>query len=312
MNAAVLLVGASALFAWSMGSHYTGAVMGTAYGSGVLSLRRAQILAAVFAVAGASVASVSVIHTYAGDLISPVSTINIAAAQLAAALVTTASTYFRLPTSTIQIYTFSLLGVALVNGLPVHAEGFGLVLVGWASGPLAALVLGYLLARIGLVRAANIQRALAWFVIGTSLWSSFTMGSNDVSNAASSLLLAHLAPVRIAGLFGGLFMALGILTWGRGLLHRVGRDILALDVPLAATAQFSQAVTLSVANLFGLNASINQTIVGGLFGTGLAAAPDRLDRTLLRNIVRNWILSPVLGTAVAVLVGLVFHAAAHG
>ncbi len=305
----LLLLGSSALFAWSMGSHYTGAVMGTAYGSGVLSLRNAQILAAIFALIGASVASVHVINTYAGGLVSTSSITDVAAAQLAAALVTTASTYFRLPTSTIQIYTFSLLGVALVGGLPIHGAGYGLVIAGWAGGPLAALALGYLLAKFGLAHAVKAQKVLVWFVIGTSIWSSCTLGSNDVSNAASSLVLAHLTSARMAGVFGGVFMALGVLTWGRGLLRRVGHDILKLDVPLAAAAQLSQATTLTIENAFGLNASINQTIVGGLTGTGVAVSPDKLNRKVLRNIVLNWLWSPVLGTAVAALVTLVLHAA---
>lgn len=66
-----MLLFSSALFAWSMGSHYTGAVMGTAYGSGVLPLRTAQFLAALFALIGAAVASVHVIDTYAGGLVRP-------------------------------------------------------------------------------------------------------------------------------------------------------------------------------------------------------------------------------------------------
>lgn len=155
-----LLLAASALFAWAMGSHYTGAVMGTAYGSGVLSARRAQLLAAGFAIIGSVTASMNVIATYANGLVVASSRVDIAAAQLATALVTTASTYFKLPTSTIQIYAFSLLGVALVGGIPVHAAGFEFVVLGWAAGPAGAALLGYVLARSGLGWARKGQPAL--------------------------------------------------------------------------------------------------------------------------------------------------------
>lgn len=104
-----------------------------------------------------------------------------------------------------------------------------------------------------------------------------------MSNAASSLVAAYLLSPRLAGLWGGLFMALGVLTWGRKLLKRIGRDILKLGVPLAATAQFSQAAVVTALNVLGYNASINQTIVGGLAGAGLAAAPDKLDWAMLRR-----------------------------
>lgn len=312
MNAqTILLLASSALFAWSMGSHYTGAVMGTAYGSGVLSAGRAQLLAAGFAIVGSVTASLGVIDTYANGLVVPSSRVDIAAAQLAAALVTTASTYFRLPTSTVQIYAFALLGVALVGGLPIQAVGFEFVVLGWAAGPIAAAVLGYLLARLGLGRAWKGQHLLRWFVIGASCYSAFTLGSNDVSNAASSLVAAHFLSPRPAGLWGGVFIALGVLTWGRPLLERIGRDILHLDLPLAAAAQLSQAAVLTAVNAIGYNASINQTIVGGLAGAGMAAAPDRLDRSMLRKIVLNWVWSPLIGTTSAALACWLLRAIFH-
>ena len=58
----------------------------------------------------------------------------------------------------------------------------------------------------------------------------------------------------------------------------------------------------------GYNASINQTIVGGLTGTGAAAAPEKLNQKVLRGIVLNWVRSPIMGTAAAALVTLVLHA----
>lgn len=290
----LLLVVASALFAWSMGSHYTGAVMGTAYGSGVLSMRRAQGLAALFALAGSYLASHRVIITYASTLVPRAIPLDIAAAQLSASLVTMMSTYFRLPTSTIQIYTFSLLGAAWVAKLPIEGAGVGHVVVFWAAGPLLATLVGYLLGRAGLPRLS--ERVVTGFVLIASVYSAFTLGSNDVSNAASSLVALHLLPVRMAGLYGGLFMLVGILTWGRPLLRRVGRDIIpSLNVPLAASAQLAQAIVMTGINAAGYNASLNQTIVGGLTGSGLATGANRLNWPVVRSIILNWTWSPVLG-----------------
>ncbi len=149
---------------------------------------------------------------------------------------------------------------------------------------------------------------MAWFVIGASVYSSFTLGSNDVSNAASSLVTLHIFPARLAGLYGGIFMALGVLTWRQRLITRIGHDILRLDVPLAATSQLAQALSLTIINAVGYNASINQTIVGGLTGSGLAVARDRLNWTLLRNIVLNWTWSPVLGLGCSALVTVILRA----
>lgn len=306
----VLLLSSSALFAWSMGSHYTGSVGGTAYGSSVLSIRQVLVIMAVFTVLGSVVASVNVVDTYT-NVVGRASDVDVAA-QMTAAIVTTCATYFKLPTSTIQIYAFSLLGVALVGGLPVRGAAFGFLVVGWIAGPLVAFVLGFLLARLGLGIARKGASVLAWFLIAVVVFSAFTLGSNDVSNAASSLVTADLLSPRLAGLWGGAFMALGVLTWGRRLLGRIGHDILPLDVPLAATAQFSKAMTLSAINAFGYNASINQTIVGGLIGVGSAVARNKLNRGVVRNIVLTWVWSPVLGLGSAALVSLILNTAFGG
>lgn len=303
----IMLFASSALFAWSMGSHYTGSVAGTAYGAGVFSLRKALLLTAIFTVIGSVAGSINVVDTYTG-VVRHAPIVYVVAAQLAAALVTVASTYFKLPTSTIQLYLFALLGAALVGGLPVNGAAIGLVVIAWAAGPLAAFALGFVLSRLGRGIAAKSQRVLRWFLIVVAIYSAFILGSNDVSNAASSLVTSSLLSPRAAGLFGGAFMALGVLTWGRRMLDRIGHDILPLDVQQAATAQFSKAVALSGANALGYNASINQTIIGGLIGVGTAQKENKLNRTVARNIALNWILSPVLGLAAAAAVSLILRA----
>jgi phosphate/sulfate permease len=296
----VLLLVSSALFAWSMGSHYTGSVAGTAYGAGVLSIRTALTLTAVLTVVGAIAGSGSVVGTYT-RLVPHAPTLYVAAAQLSAAAVTTASTYFKLPTSTIQVYAFSLLGGALIGGLHVDGGAFGLIMLGWALGPLAAFVLGLVLAPAGLRVARCGQWALKWMLVVAVAYSAFILGSNDVSNAAASLVSTGLLTTRAAAAACGALMALGILTWGRRMLARIGRDILPLDVPLAAAAQLSKALALSVANALGYNASINQTIVGGLIGAGAATARSKLNRAVARNIVLNWTLSPFLALTCSAL-----------
>ena len=161
------------------------------------------------------------------------SLVDIAAAQLAAAIVTTGSTYFRLPTSTIQIYAFSLLGVGLVAGLPVSGSAFGLLIVGWIAGPLVAFVLGFLLARLGSSIATRGEATLRGFLVAVAAYSAFVLGSNDVSNAASSLVGANLLPPRLAALYGGVICL-------RGGLYRAGvlRSV-RLSVPVIVIGNLS-------------------------------------------------------------------------
>jgi phosphate/sulfate permease len=183
----VMALISSALFAWSMGSHYTGSVAGTAYGAGVLSLRAALLITAAFTLVGSVAGSINVVDTYT-KVVPQASTIDIVAAQLAAAVMTTASTHFKLPTSTIQLYAFSLLGSALVSGISINGAVFAFIIAGWIGGPLVSLVVGMALSRLGGSLAAKGERALRWFLIAVAIYSAFILGSNDVSNAATSLV----------------------------------------------------------------------------------------------------------------------------
>ena len=53
----------------------------------------------------------------------------------------------RLPTSTIQILVFAVVGVALAAGRGIRWSAIGHLAIVWASAPVAALFLGALLAR---------------------------------------------------------------------------------------------------------------------------------------------------------------------
>jgi PiT family inorganic phosphate transporter len=105
-------------------------------------------------------------------------------------------------------------------------------------------------------------------------------------------------------------MAIGALTWGRRLTERIGHDVVRLDVPLAATAQLAQGISLSVLNALGHNASINQTIVGGLAGAGTGLDRQLVNWPVIRNIVVTWLLSPALALASTALIAVLLHAAA--
>lgn len=303
----LVLLPASALFAWSMGSHYTGSVAGAAYGAGVLSLRASLLLTAGFTMIGAVIGSVRVVDTYA-TVVPHAPLADVISAQVAASVVTTTSTFFKLPASTIQVYGFSLLGAALVGGAAIDGWAFALIVVGWAVGPVAAFGIGLSLSRLGRGLAGRGEQVLRWFLIAVVIYSGFILGSNDVSNAAASLVNAARFPVRLAALYGGAFMALGVITWGGRMLRRIGHDILPLTVQMGATAQLSKAIALSLANTLGYNASINQTITAGLVGVGLAQQENRLNKKVARTIVLNWVLSPILGLGVAALAALIFRA----
>ncbi len=163
----------------------------------------------------------------------------------AAFLLTTLFTQRRIPTSTIRILAFCIIGAGATLGLAIQWHTIIRLLVLWALAPVVACVLGYRLTKAfdalsGFARsgtAGAIGRMLA--VVGGA--ASLTMGANDVSNATAVFLSTGFSGPLVAGLIGGVGLAVGVLTWGRSLFERVAFDIVKLDMPMATAAQLVQA-----------------------------------------------------------------------
>ncbi|MDA8286522.1 MAG: inorganic phosphate transporter [Actinomycetota bacterium] len=129
--------------------------------------------------------------------------------------------------------------------------------------------------------------------------ASFTMGSNDVANATSSLVGSHTFSPLVAGLVGGLGLAAGVLTWGRPSLHHVAFDIVSVDRPMATAAQLVQAAVVLSAVAFGFFTSMDQAIVGAMAGGGIARGRHSVHTSTLFGILRGWVIGPGAGIALA-------------
>ena len=320
--AALLLVLLALAFAWSIGAHYTGACMGMAYALGAVRKTPALLGMAVLTFAGAAFASGRVVENVGLHLVSN-SALSFAAAAAAvgsAFALTTLYNALRLPTSTIQILVFSLIGVALALGLPVDWSTLGGLVAIWVAAPFIAFALGYLLTRWFDRTQATSPRdsqasrgglGVAPWLVAMGLAASFAMGANDVANATAVFVSTGLTTVLLAGVVGGLALAVGVVTWGSGLLTTVAFDVVRLDRSMATSAQLAQAaVILASVVLFGAFTSMNQALIGGMAGAGVARGRASLRPRTLRGILLGWAIGPVSGLALGaggiVLAGLVF------
>src|SRR4051812_3039734 len=140
--ATVLLVGLAFAFAWSIGSHYTGACMGMPYALGAVSARTALLLMAPLALAGAALASGKVATTVGTKLIDAKPTVLGEVVIVGVAFgVPALSTLVRTPPPTIQILVGWVVGVAAAASVGVHGHTIGvLAAIGVAAPPIAAVV----------------------------------------------------------------------------------------------------------------------------------------------------------------------------
>jgi phosphate/sulfate permease len=138
-------------FGWTIGSHYTGAVMGTAFGAKLVKPRTATILIAICVLLGATLESHNVVKTV-GTGVIPGSDMTIFGAMimmLTAALVTAANTWLKLPVSTSQLAIFSVVGAAMGMKAPVFWSTTIVALaITWAGTPILGTILGFIITKI--------------------------------------------------------------------------------------------------------------------------------------------------------------------
>jgi phosphate/sulfate permease len=404
MLGTVLLFVVVVAFAWNLGVHYTGAVMGMPYAARAIALWPALALIAVFTVLGATFASGGVQETVGHRIIADqlVTVPDAIVIVLAAGALTMLYNYLRIPTSTIQILVFCVVGVGLGGSIPIHWATIGQLAVVWAIAPLAAFALGFVFTRLldllvppaaaraevaaqlaasvsssprmekgagsedtrgrgrprhypppalmesgskgptasgtpsprtergaggedsplaRAVPAVALARHLppnVWQVAGSvgrptraalrllplllvtvGMFASFVLGANDVANATGAFILTHTFPLMLAGLIGGLAMAVGTLTWGQRILHTVAFDVVKMDLSMASAAQGVQALVVLLAVTQGYFTSMNQALIGAMAGTGLARGRETVQRRQIVGILRGWLIGPLSGLTLA-------------
>lgn len=262
----VLLVVLAFSFAWSIGSHYTGACMGMPYALGAISARNALLLMAPLALGGAALASSKVAETVGRKLIDATPT-RLGEVVVVAVAFGVASIYnrLRIPTSTIQILVGVVAGTAVAAPAGVHWHTIGVLAAIWVAAPVAAAAIGFVGAK-ALRRVTRVGGALV--LVGAL--ASFAMGANDVALASGALVGPHVLSAREAGVLCGVAIALGVLITGRGLLDRVAFDIVEVDRVTATTAQLVQALVILLAVSLGYFTSMNQELVGAWRARGRA------------------------------------------
>lgn len=142
----------------------------------------------------------------------------------------------------------------------------------------------------------------------------FAHGSNDVAIAVGpiagiiGLVKNHgvgvLHDSRIINsmlFFGCLGVILGLFMYGRKVIATVGHSITTLTPSRAFAATLAAASTVVVSTSTGIPVSATQTLVGAVFGVGLARGIDALNLNVIRNIFLSWIITIPVAAGLATL-----------
>jgi len=130
----------------------------------------------------------------------------------------------------------------------------------------------------------------------------FAHGSNDVAIAVGPIagiisLVLNGEPMQdgwmLSGimLFGCMGVILGLTMYGRKVIETVGSAITTLTPSRAFAATLAAASTVVASTSTGIPVSATQTLVGAVFGVGLARGIDALNLNVIRNIIMSWVIT---------------------
>lgn len=292
-----------ALLGWGLGANDAANCFGTAVSARMIPWRRAAGVAAIFIVLGAWFGGAAGLHTLQGLGADESADVGLAAGS--AALTVVLMTLLRLPVSTSQAVVGALVGSAYATGT-FRADGLLKVLICWVGTPLGAMLVAAVFMLIGRWWVLQFKpsifsqdRKLRIVLYLAGAYGALALGANNVANVARFLVGARGMSSEMAVLLGGTCIAIGVLTFSRGVMLKVGRGITPLDGLSASVVVLAQAVTVHVYAQIGVPVSSSQAVVGAVLGIGLVKGMQIIKGRVLLQVGAGWLLTPVLAALLA-------------
>jgi PiT family inorganic phosphate transporter len=310
----IYLIGLGLTFAiaWSLGANDAANPTECAVGSGVITIRKALTLFAVFVFLGALLQGHMVMKTLSKGIVSNIDLLGAFTTVISIVLWLILCTWKGMPVSTTHTTVGAVIGYGLaVYGTNLRWDVLLKVFMGIILSPLVSALCAFLL-YFGLKKVLakfstrKTEQAIKWLLIGTLAFSAYSFGANDVGNATgvyvsvtqnftgfptqeTMLLLAVLGSIGIA--FGG-------FTWGYKVIQTVGYRITRLTPILGLSAELSNALVVwfftTIPYLlfgWGLPISTTHSSVGSIIGAGIAVGLKTVDKKTVLRIVLTWFLT---------------------
>jgi len=158
-----------------------------------------------------------------------------------------------------------------------------------------------------------VEKLFSFLMAFTACTMVFAHGSNDVAIAMGpvaaifSIIKNHGIVLTKNGgsvwilVLGCSAVILGLFMYGRKVIATVGRGITELTPSRAFAATIAAATTVIVSTSAGIPVSATQTLVGGVFGVGIARGIGALNLNIIRNILLSWLVTVPAAAGLAIL-----------
>jgi inorganic phosphate transporter, PiT family len=306
----VFIVFAGLYVGWNIGANDSANCIGASVGAGLVRYRTGIILVSVFVVAGALTGGDGVIKTLGKGIVTDtLAPLGVVVALICGGLFVTAATFFKVPVSTSQGVVGGVAGVGMAAGLNVDFSKVLTIVECWILCPILSMIFSYAIykvCRLVLSKVKNKTRAdrvLTYLVLGSACYAAFALGANNLGNAIGPIVVLEgvesFISIGVLTILGALSIAVGALTFGRGVAETVGKSITRLNLQGAFAAQMASAFGLHLFSMFGIPVSTSQTIVGAVLGVGLVHGARSVSRRKLVEIVIGWVLTPTMAGLVS-------------
>jgi len=143
-----------------------------------------------------------------------------------------------------------------------------------------------------------------------SMFVAYNIGGSTTGPAFGPAVGADAISKTTAAALMGVFFFAGAWTIGRNVVEKLGSELVVdpgvFTLESSIVVLFFIGIALLVGNVFGVPASTSMTAVGAIAGLGLAGGV--LDPAVMGEIVIWWVVSPVIGFWVSLIIGRYFYA----
>ncbi|MBF0544021.1 MAG: inorganic phosphate transporter [Candidatus Riflebacteria bacterium] len=305
------------VFDFVNGFHDTANAIATTVMTNALKIPYAIGMAAILNFFGAVVGT-HVAETIGNSIVDPtiITKLTILVTLISSILWNLVTWQYGLPSSSSHALIGSLLGVALVQGVPIKFYGLKTIVLALVISPVLGLVGGtlimilfyHLFRNIEIKKLDGMFRKIQIFSAGCM---AFSHGGNDAQKSMGIITMALLANKMITGfavpkwvmIACALSMALGTAVGGWRIIKTVGRGIIELKPIQGCVAETTSALVIQFATHFGMPVSTTHVVTSAICGVGTAENIYNVNWNVMKNIVTCWLITIPL---VAAFSGLLY------
>ena len=303
----IVLVVLAVLFDFLNGIHDSSNIVATMISSRAFRPSIALGVTAVAHFLGPFIFGVAVANTIGHEIVVPDSlSINVLLAALISAIIWNLITWFLgIPSSSSHALIGGLAGAVIVGAgvSSIQWSGMGKVLIALFISPIIGLVLGFLFTKLVFFLSRGASPKINWFFkrsqIITAIALAFSHGTNDAQKTMGVITLGLVitgylpsfkVPFWVVVISAGA-IALGTAFGGWRLIRTLGGKFYKIRPIHGFSSQFTSAVIILSASLFGAPVSTTQVVSSTLMGVGSAERLSKVRWGVAGEIAIAWIIT---------------------